>query len=837
MSVFTAIKAMNSPTAGAAGFASPLSRCCALATLLTLTTAACGPNNTNTNDGALGIDSGWIDERPYRPDIIADRVAYDRVLPNGSDAVGTIMTEFDSAVQDVPTAVAFDVLSPRCAVFATLNPRGDSVEGMLSGPSSIADGCRSGGMGLSTLGPEQVFGLTLDQRRVVTLRTSHTAVDTVLSVRRDCANSATELACNHYAPLGDPGASSVRTILDPGTYQIVVDQFSASEMDVGGPFRLSFISAPVAANTTCANAAALTNGAMLTVHQASVVADSMPCGLARGKFHYFSARVAPGQRVLLRATPDRADTLSLFTLNGCADVTCDNLVTSRAAGTPLQQLIDNQEGAEITRVFALSATDDQTQIAVTAQIVATPNFGSCAGAAPLPDTVSRWDFFAGSGMTAGNGCGVSGAGSLFYSAIVPAGQSFELSAQPHDFETIGIRLLSACGGAATCLGADPGGGRAHVSWVNEDPIDRPVIVEIVNRNDRLGSVVLSGQIGPTPRNGDCGARVPAVLVPERPLVAQNALLAPVSTSCVGSARQLYYQVSVPPLTVATVEAQSPNQFEFVRIASARVCGAGACIGQQQGVVTPARLTLDNSASRSASLFQIAATGSAPFSIHVQFANGTEVYDVTRLPVACVDLDAVPVAPTVVTLVGTDGDDTLSAVFQTPFPLTIAGTRRTFAQVSSNGFVGLLAGLDDLLASSFPSNGFLPDASQPTAIAAPYWGDLVATRAVVGATQARTAIVGAMPNRTFVIEWRNRTLAGLDPSNTRARFQAHFRETGGVIEYHYCEMFAPAAQQNRIRGGAITIGADNLEGTRGIMISRNTNNAIDPTQAFRLTPRP
>ena len=91
-------------------------------------------------------------------------------------------------------------------------------------------------------GPEAVYLLELPERRLVDLRLNP-STDMVVSIRRNCADPATELAC-------DP--EGLRKILDPGRYFVLVDQVRASGLRASYSLQASAVVAP--ADASCAGA-------------------------------------------------------------------------------------------------------------------------------------------------------------------------------------------------------------------------------------------------------------------------------------------------------------------------------------------------------------------------------------------------------------------------------------------------------------------------------------------------------------------------------------------------------------------------------------------------------
>ncbi len=284
---------------------------------------------------------------------------------------------------DAPT----DVVAASCswqpsAPLLTL-PRSE-VRGTLRGTSRNASTTctRSKGAG----GPEAIYTLRLTERTVVDLEVVSN-IDTVVSVRRDCTDPLTELACNDTSADSDPSGAGgtggtggiggsgpgvpmplppgfpvdagadvpqgpsnsrdghVRAALDPGTYFVLVDE--AEPFGVGGDYVLKVSSSTPPAQSSCATALPISDGTSLAAEQldlASGTAISCSGGTARPALFY-KATIPSGQRLTARAFATRGDrswSPVIQLLDGCAP-TAACLATDRQSGDggPVLRYVNN----------------------------------------------------------------------------------------------------------------------------------------------------------------------------------------------------------------------------------------------------------------------------------------------------------------------------------------------------------------------------------------------------------------------------------------------------------------------------------------------------------------
>jgi len=161
----------------------------------------------------------------------------------------------------------------------------------------------------------------------------------------------------------------------------------------------------------------------------------------------------------------------------------------------------------------------------------------------------------------------------------------------------------------------------------------------------------------------------------------------------------------------------------------------------------------------------------------------------------------PFLPADGTVLPLAGDDSVTQV-ALPFAVPLYGGSYTSAWVSSNGFVSFADP-----GGPQAVNAAVPDPAAPNAAVYPFWDDLV----IRADSTVRTAVIGAAPNRQFVVEWRNIGMYG--SSSARVRFEAVFSENG-EIAFNYADL----STSGRERGDSATVGVENPAGTAAVQHS-------------------
>ena len=106
------------------------------------------------------------------------------------------------------------------------------------------------------------------------------------------------------------------------------------------------------------------------------------------------------------------------------------------------------------------------------------------------------------------------------------------------------------------------------------------------------------------------------------------------------------------------------------------------------------------------------------------------------------------------------------------------------------------------------NSPIPSTFTPNAAIYPFWDDLY----VSGDSSVRTELVGAAPNRRFVIEWRNVHFCCISPESMDAEVVLY--ENGRILtQYRNLD-------SSREEGDSATIGIENESGTVALQYSFN-----------------
>ncbi|MEO3779570.1 S8 family serine peptidase [Micromonospora sp. B11E3] len=152
------------------------------------------------------------------------------------------------------------------------------------------------------------------------------------------------------------------------------------------------------------------------------------------------------------------------------------------------------------------------------------------------------------------------------------------------------------------------------------------------------------------------------------------------------------------------------------------------------------------------------------------------------------------------LVNLNGDDKTLAI-ALPFRVPFYGKAYRNGWVSTNGVLGFGA------ASTARANTALPNTAVPNLALYPFWDDLY----VETDSGIYTAVVGAKPHRTFVVEWRNVSL--FSNRSQRLTFSAAISEDGSIT-YRYKDVDGTGPEA----GSQATIGLENENGSVGFQYS-------------------
>jgi len=195
------------------------------------------------------------------------------------------------------------------------------VSGKLDGPSqNAATSCSVDG----ARGPQAVYLLDVPQQTGLTL-TVNAVGRFVLAIRKVCDDAGTEVACQN----GEPASSSasLRTVLDPGIYWVVVELID--ESIGGGDYSLS-----LASNGACESAADIVENAAGFGNAATVFGDlaggepaTLPsacsnAGELGNTLHYRASLPAGATLVANARRSDVGEPLPIHIVDSCASTQC-----------------------------------------------------------------------------------------------------------------------------------------------------------------------------------------------------------------------------------------------------------------------------------------------------------------------------------------------------------------------------------------------------------------------------------------------------------------------------------------------------------------------------------
>ncbi|MFO0603904.1 MAG: hypothetical protein U0324_12060 [Polyangiales bacterium] len=744
----------------------------------------------------------------------------------------------DVAPADAPDASPPDgPTSPCAAPVGTITMPGAEVarEATTSGASALNGSmCRP-----DTDGPEHVYRLDVTARTGLVIDTegARTAFDTVLSVRRTCDDVRTEVTCDDDS--GRDNTALVRAIVDPGTYHLVVDGAARS----AGAYALRVRSFTPAANALCAGALALAPGATLTNQGAAaggLRADHCRPSATGGPLFYAVA-VPAMSRVTVRATPTGpAWTPLLGATTSCASRACVAQSAGEAAGTPSALTLVNSGTAAATYYVSVAnaaASDGAFDLSASAATSFAAG-ATCTTALLLTPGTPRTAQDLAPAFQPGAALCLSGftQGQLYYILRVPSRQRGTVTVTPRASPAMApvVRVLRGACASTSCESnaQAPAGAPTSVSYDNPDASSIDVIVTVTNALGPGGLFDIASTTAAIPAGSTCPT--PAVLstaatATGNTLTGTRAgaeLCEPTATG-----PQLYYQLSIPAGqrgTVTVTPTGTPLWRPLLRVLDN--CLAATC---RLAVTAPsvgevARASVDNNGAAAVTVtFAVTGSGSPMGGAAVVSAALSPAtpapYAQTTIPVAC---DAVGTATLVAPADGWD-DDTATDVMPLPFNVAYFGAAATHYSVSSNGYLQLWPSAAGEAAITERNVAF-PTVGEPDGTVAPFWDDLIPFDET---TDVRVATLGTSPRRRFVVQWTRWQVVGDTASDLT--FQAKLFEGTNAVEFHYCTI-TPA--RTLPLGAAASIGLESLDGRDGVTTALNRLNAVDPTNAFRYTPR-
>lgn len=802
-------------------------------------TGARDTGGTDTGPADVGTDSGPADAGPADAgpaDVGTDTGPADAgpLDAGAGDAGAGDAGSVDATTGDATTGDA----GLMCPV---LQGTGITVPGMVANITAMTTGGSNRNASTTCQanagGPDHAYNVTVSRRARVVFSTANTGTtfDTVLALRRNCTDRATEFSCNDD---GDGTRSVISNVLDPGSYTLLVDGYSSGS----GTYVLSTTSYDLAANAECAMPTPLTAGMGLSNQQlGGAGAASTAClTSSNGGQLFYSLTIPANSLATIRVTPGMtpAFTPVIRLLDACNATACLASTTGTSGTVTSLTFANNGTAPRTVLVSVASTTPSVGTFSIDATTTTLMPGQSCEMPIPLMPGQSIMGVDTSMGAPASAACAVAATATpRYYSVTVPQGQRVVVSATStgSTARAATLRVIDGCTNSQ-CLDSytspsttTPG----QVILSNGGTAPRTfVVLASGTSSTTAGTFTLSASAAAASAPGEvCAA--PIDLAAGATLMNQDTAtaIARPPTSCSATEGNVrHYRVIVPPGRQIVVRA-TPSAGLNVRIRHTLTCTTTSCessaASSSSAAVSLTALTNPTTSPRDA-IISVGSTSTTNGtytleSIDTAITGFMPRYTVTQVPTACDDLAmGTSLAPS-----AGWSDDSVTAITALPtdFAFSLVGDRQTHYAVSSNGFVHLFPNAMGSPLSTF-SNQLMPSATTPNGVVAPLWDDLVPNMGTV-----RSAVLGTAPNRRFVVGWNNWGLIG--ESGVVLTFQAKLFETTNVVEFHYCS--AMGTTTPRSRGASASIGVENNAGTAGVLVQYERDNAYSTAQGYRLTP--
>ena len=587
-------------------------------------------------------------------------------------------------------------------------------------------------------------------------------------------------------------------------------------------------------NGRCASAVTLTPGVAAGGVLGSGGDVPMACANAVAPLPglYYRVRVPAGQSLTATYTAvggfRRAVSVRVSDACGAACLAANNISSD---GANVVTRWTNATRTDRDAFIAVSPTvtaGPAQDFTVTATLSTPPNNVQCGSATPVRDgtTLRGQDIAAATvvqpacpGMTG------TGAASLFYSAVIPRGQTLFVSATPDvaGRQAPVIRVIPTCGSNVCFAASTFGGSTSSTSFFNSGA-DQPVIIAVGASNPRfVDPFSLAVSIRAPAENGLCRNALRVMngtTLPGQSLGDGREL--PTACAVLGrDANALYYAVRVGAgeQLIVTATRAEPGVAPTLRLFSA--CGATTCLAQSALAGQNARLSYTNATGAAQELLFAmnlqdgGASTTARATLAVSVARPP--YGVTTIPAACDTVTGMVVS-------GVTGDDVGGESVPLPFPLTYFGSPVSAWSPSTNGYLQLwpMAGRSAGALGAFE----LPNGSAPVGMVAAFWDDLQVT-AGIGDVRWGTFDAGG---RHVTVQWTDAQFCCNAMAPDRLTFQVKLFQSG-VIETHYCAL----SGSPRVNGQSASIGMQDTAALRGVSYAVRRADAVRTGLAVRYTP--
>jgi hypothetical protein len=521
----------------------------------------------------------------------------------------------------------------------------------------------------------------------------------------------------------------------------------------------------------------------------------------------------------------------------CASAaTCLTTATGAMQGSTTTAIYDNRSAMAQNVIVSVGSTEPGTAGTFTlngtiAPLPPVPPNGTCA----MPQTLTLPSMGV-AGTTVGaverrlfSTCAsstTSGGQVVYYSVTVPSTRTLRFRVTPGSMTfNPAIRVFNLCT-STTCTDTRDAAGAGQpetLLYHNPSGSDQTLIIAVGSQTDLdQGPFTVDAELLPAtpPANTTCAmaqtlmAGTTATQVQAQATTISSASCLPTSDGPV-----LYYSVTVPPNTLATLTATPYSDRANAVLRVRPSCGDASCVASSNATGAGVAETVSWRNSTGAPVTYIVELGSSSnssrgvFDLNLAFADASPRYMLTELPMAnCEDMSMGATE-----LMFSSTDDAATPITPLPpgfvFPFFADSMNMvTHFSVTTNGFAQLWTS-----AAGVPSTAFfqganeMPSAANPPGMLAIFWDDLV----VVPPASVRTKVVGTAPSRRFVIEWNNVAPIGRTGTDS-LRFQIKLSETSGIIEYHYCSMTSMDPMSTRHLGSSALIGLQSIRRDFGHM---------------------
>jgi hypothetical protein len=595
--------------------------------------------------------------------------------------------------------------------------------------------------------------------------------------------------------------------------------------------------------SSCERALALGESSMLPAQDTTgLVGVAPPCAavsFANGAPLWYRVRVPAGRVLSVTAVSDpslRPPVIRLY--DSCAAVACRAGSSTASDGRTVTLRSANATAADQEVFVAVSSLGQglPARFTLLTGLSPAPTNLTCARATPVRDGASLSSQDPSAGVDPQAPCpgqlGVPTVPAIYYTAVVPAGQSLFATATPEGAvrSQAQVRIIPACGSAVCLAASTPSGGAATASWFNGGTTEQPVVVSLGSAPAGAGDrFTMTFRIRPPAMNAACATatRVADGTTLRAENLADARAPSPWCATPSGAGNALYYAVRVGPGEQLAVRASNAGgTFPVPTLRLSNGCASAACLGTSTNVGGPtsgAQLSYVNTSGAAQELVLSVDAGNAAvaaFRFDLTVSVALPPYRVERIPVACDALATGMVIP------GAVGDDVGTPAIALPVAFPYFGAAATAWSVSTNGYLQLWPSLGS---SSTGALGVaaLPSSGAPPGMVAPFWDDLE----VRAGMDVRWLVVPT-GGRHLTAQWTDVGFCCGGGTPDRVRFQAKLFERTGVIEFHYCDVSGTA----RATGSNASIGIQDAAALRGVSVQLRMP-TIDPMTAYRFTPTP